>query len=226
MDEKNIVSINRLLFIIALFLGVLSLILPWGQITIGAFGKVDFYSWGISGISILGYADPTTEMYISFLFNEDFINLLSETNNFYGYLVPMILGVLVLPLVVIGLFLGSLSVFNIRKKEVVYARDAGIVLLISVILYYFFMQFGLLTLLNSSYIAFTNFFSYTVDYVIIIFSMIMIFGAYILLKMYSGSGEKNGKVSDNTNAMKLLKQRYVKGEISKDEFDQMKKDIE
>ena len=226
MDEKNIVSINRLLFIIALFLGVLSLILPWGQITIGAFGKVDFYSWGISGISILGYADPTTEMYVSFLFNEDFINLLSETNNFYGYLVPMILGVLVLPLVVIGLFLGSLSVFNISKKEVVYARDAGIVLLISVILYYFFMQFGLLTLLNSSYIAFTNFFSYTVGYVITIFSMIMIFGAYILLKMYSGLGEKNGKVSDNTNAMKLLKQRYVKGEISKDEFDQMKKDIE
>jgi uncharacterized membrane protein len=54
----------------------------------------------------------------------------------------------------------------------------------------------------------------------------MIFGVYILLKMYCGSGEKKEKVSDNTIAMKLLKQRYAKGEISKDEFDQMKKDIE
>jgi len=226
VDVKNIQSIIRIALIFAVFLGVLSLIIPWGQITLGAFGKVDFYGWGISGISILGYADPTTELYISFLFNEDFINLLSETNNFYGYLIPMILGVLVLPLLVIGLFCGLLSVFNVGKNEVAHARNAGILLLMSVILFYVFMQFGLLALLNSTFIAFTNFFSYSVGYVIIIFSMIMIFCAYILLRIYGKYGDQGEKSTDITDAMKLLKQRYVKGEISKREFDQMKKDIE
>lgn len=225
MDEKNIGSITRILLIIGIFVGVISLILPWGQITVGALGKVDFYCWGISGISILGYADPTTELYVSFLFNEDFMNLLSQSNNFYGYLVPMIFGVLVLPLLVIGLFLGSLSVFNIRKKELVYARDAGVVLLVSIIFYFVFMQFGLLALLNSTYISFTNFFSYTIGYVFVILMVIMIIGVYILLRMYGESGDKKVKSSSNVDAMTLLKKRYVKGEISKDEFDQMKKDI-
>ena len=38
-----------------------------------------------------------------------------------------------------------------------------------------------------------------------------------------GKKESKGKQDD---LLKLLKERYIKGEISKEEFDQMKKDIE
>ena len=227
MDDKTLGSITRILLIIAIFLGVLSLILPWGQISVGAFGKVDFYCWGISGVSIFGSTESTTELYVSFFFNEDFMTLLSESGNFLGFIAPMVFGVFVVPLLLVGLILGAMSLFKVGKREQVNTRDAAIWLVVAVVFYYLFIQFGLLTLLNSSFIAFSNLFSYTIGYVVVVLSVIIVVGVYIVEKGFYDSSKKGGKSSeDESDVLRLLKERYVKGEISKDEFDQMKKDIE
>jgi uncharacterized membrane protein len=226
LDEKNVNSILRIVLTVAIFFGVLALILPWGQISVGALGRADFYCWGISGISILGSTDGSTDLYVGFFFNEDFMQLLSESDNFVGYIVPMLLGVFVVPLLLIGLFFGALSVFRMGKRGVGNTRDAFIWIIVSVVFFYIFMQFGLLALLNSSYIAFSNFYSYSIGYGLVIFSIVLIMGVYIVEKLgfWSDKGdEKSAGGSDDLE--RVLKERYVRGEISKDEFEQMKQDI-
>jgi putative membrane protein len=38
--------------------------------------------------------------------------------------------------------------------------------------------------------------------------------------------DNNGDIADKETALDILKQRYARGEISKDQYEQMKKDIE
>ena len=78
-----------------------------------------------------------------------------------------------------------------------------------------------------SSISISSFFSYALGYFIVILSAIILISIYIINKEFldtsMGKKESKGKQDD---LLKLLKERYIKGEISKEEFDQMKKDIE
>ena len=47
----------------------------------------------------------------------------------------------------------------------------------------------------------------------------------ILFILFSIFGRNNNSNEVKESAMEILKKRYVKGEISKEEFEQMKKDI-
>jgi uncharacterized membrane protein len=226
MNDKKINSLTKIILIISILLCILSIILPWGQIAIPPFGKVDFYCWGISGVSVLGSHEPSTELYVSFFFNEEFITLLNESENFIGFVVPMILGILILPLLIIGIILGSLYLSMESKRNIVNIRSAGIWILISIIFFYIFMQFGLLSLFQNSIISFSNYFSYASGYFIVILSGIIIIAIYIIKREIQESTiEETELMGDQKDLLKVLKERYVKGEISKEEFDQMKKDI-
>ena len=56
---------------------------------------------------------------------------------------------------------------------------------------------------------------------------ILLIAALVLLVYFTvraaGGGEKSGEVSEN--ALDILKKRYAAGEISKEEFEEKKKDI-
>lgn len=56
----------------------------------------------------------------------------------------------------------------------------------------------------------------------IIFWALLILGIVYLVKMIAGSSKKEGK---EETAIDILKMRYAKGEISKEEFEKIKDDL-
>ena len=53
---------------------------------------------------------------------------------------------------------------------------------------------------------------------IVLFWGLIIYGAYLFFK--------HNRTSDKNRALEILKERYVKGEITKAEFEAMKKDLQ
>lgn len=61
----------------------------------------------------------------------------------------------------------------------------------------------------------------------LLFWVLVIWLIYTLIKHVSGKGDDGLNLKDQEDsAMKILKDRYAKGEINKEEFDQKKKDLE
>jgi len=47
-----------------------------------------------------------------------------------------------------------------------------------------------------------------------------------IAKWLSGSGRRENNPSDGNSAVRILQERYAKGEITKEQFEQMKKDLQ
>ncbi|HAV11459.1 MAG TPA: hypothetical protein DCX32_02855 [Candidatus Moranbacteria bacterium] len=57
----------------------------------------------------------------------------------------------------------------------------------------------------------------------LIFWALIIWGIYTLIKWFNEQGKF--KIGGEDSAMRILKERYAKSEISKEQFEQMKKDL-
>lgn len=61
---------------------------------------------------------------------------------------------------------------------------------------------------------------------VLLFWGLIIWGIYALVRGATGHGCCGGHGPKGNNAMDILKERYAKGEISKEDFDKMRKDLE
>ncbi len=59
----------------------------------------------------------------------------------------------------------------------------------------------------------------------IIFSIVVIAGVVILVRWMAFFGEKRRRPESQETAIDILKKRYAKGEITKEEYEKIKKDI-
>ncbi|EKD46746.1 MAG: hypothetical protein ACD_67C00084G0002 [uncultured bacterium] len=60
----------------------------------------------------------------------------------------------------------------------------------------------------------------------IVFWTLIIWAIVVIVKAVSGKNGSGWMKNQEDSAMKILKDRYAKGEIGKEEFEQKKKDIE
>lgn len=222
-------SIYKIVLIVALVLSIVSMLLPWGEISFQGLGKMDIYSWGVSSQTNSIFTGSTQEsgLYIFLFFNQNFMTMLSENQEMMGFIFPMIFGILVFPLLIVGIVFGSLYLLNKPQVGLKNFRDSGIFIFTSVIFFYIFIQFGLLSLLSYEISYLANLFSYSAGYYLTIFAGVLVLALFVIhTEFVKKRFDMGGSVKKDDDVVTLLKTRYVKGEISKDEYEQMKKEIE
>ncbi|MDT8901421.1 SHOCT domain-containing protein [Anaeroselena agilis] len=60
----------------------------------------------------------------------------------------------------------------------------------------------------------------------LLFWGLLIWGGIVLVRKLSWSSHPNRLAPESGKALEILKERYAKGEITREEFEQMKKDIQ
>jgi putative membrane protein len=62
-------------------------------------------------------------------------------------------------------------------------------------------------------------------FAVVILAVFLFAGRWGCGRSWCGMGRHHGEEGKSDSALEILKQRYARGELSRDEFEQMKKDI-
>ena len=219
--EVYVKKIVKILLIIAIVLCLISILLPWGEISssnevVGS--AMTFYCWGMNvQAPVLPDSPSTWFLYISIL-DSNSIYYLEETDSL---LLPVIFATILIMFLIGAILLGISSFFKIDKNKKTDSIEAGILAIASVISFYIFIQFGILSLSG----MLSPLFSYSVGFHLMIISGILFFIAYGLISEFIPTKSKKSQQSEDS-AFDILKKRYAKGEITEEEFKRMKKDLE
>jgi len=219
--EVYVKKIVKILLIIAIVLCLISILLPWGEIsssneTVGS--ALTFYCWGMNNQAPLNQDNPLQWLpYISIL-DSNSKAYFGETDSL---LLPVIFACIIIIFLIGAILLGIASFFKVNKNEKSSSIEAGILAIISVISFYIFIQFGFLSLSG----LLSPLYSYSAGFYFMIISGILFFIAYGLIVEFIPIKSKKLQQREDS-AFDILKKRYAKGEITQEEFEHMKKDIE
>ena len=170
MNDKDVQTITRVILTIGIVLCGLSLILPWGELTVGMFGIGDFYTWGVQ-ISLPSNSELTL-----------YFSILSESSPFSqqlsSYLIEVFFSILVLPLGLLSLALGIIAEIRLAKYGKDLSLRAGVFSIVAVVFFYIFIQFGMLR----AYEPLTAFFDWSMGFYMMIISAMLFFGSYVILR--------------------------------------------
>ncbi len=219
--EVYVKKIVKILLIIATVLCLLSILLPWGEISSssGFIGSpITFYGWGMN-VQVSPFPDNPNPwfLYISIL-DSNSIYYFAETDSL---LLPVIFASILIVFVIGAILLGISSFFKVDKNKKTDSIGAGILAIASVISFYIFIQFGILSLSG----ILSPLFSYSVGFYFMIMSAILFFIAFGLIVEFIPTKSKKSQQSEDS-AFDILKKRFAKGEITEEEYEKMKKKLE
>ena len=221
--KRDIQKIARYFVIGAILISSVSLILPWGISEKSAIEEITFYSWGVNTKTISG-TTPSNQwgLYIEFADPGNLNTLFGFENSSIGFL-PILLGIMIIVFIVAMIAFGMM---NLRQKSLSSQYIIEIVLwgAASLISFYIFIHFGILSLPWSTVLPF----NYSIGFTGMIFSLILLMVAYFILDMKMPELEESDipiKTSDESPS-DVLKLRFAKGEITEEEFEKMKKQLE
>lgn len=209
--KEQVERLVRYLLVLVLILDILSILFPWGTLNYGLYGKADFYSWGVHVKTATGY-----NRYLLNIFEIDSIfESIVGTGNLKIGVIPTIFGILVLFLpVIVIIFNGILITKNTFSKENI------IIILVwsisSIISFYIFVQFGILSSVST--------FEYSMGFILIAISIFILIFTHFLFDYFSV--EKQISRYESQTPLEILKLRYAKGEISKEEYEDIRREIE
>ena len=218
--ELYVKKIVKILVIIATVLCLLSILLPWGEISNSeSVGNIaTFYCWGMNAQASSFQDSPSQWVfYFSILDDSNIINI-AESNSL---LLPVIFASILIVFVIGAILLGISSFFKVDKNKKTDSIEAGIFAIASVISFYIFIQFGILSLSG----MLSPLFSYSVGFYFMIISAILFFIVFGLIVEFIPTKSKKSQQSEDS-AFDILKKRYAKGEITEEEYEKMKKKLE
>jgi len=214
---------------LAVFFAIVSIILPWYSIqstsiiTTGG-SSIDFYNWGVSLNN--GNNKGETLFYFT-VFTDQEYEYFGDSNQSFLHVISF----LILPFLIVGIFLAIYSIFHLDKKEFsnYYSSilTSSIIFIICLILFYIFMQLGIISSMGSAPVGVR--YGYAAGFYLLIISISILLACFIISKYISINEKQQIKEIQQINENKpfeLLKLRYVQGDITKEEFEQIKKDIE
>ena len=216
--EIDFEKIVKIIVIVAVVFSALSLIMPWGEITISGVGGGFFYSYGMNLPPSIFQNDPNQwQFYISALANDSIFKV-QEANQF---IIPFLSASLVVFFTLFAFFIGLGELYTISKNQSSVSSYAGLIAIISAIAFFIFIQYGLMSVIG----LFSQYFEYSIGFYFIIISGILFFSAYIIRREFTDI-ETDDLEEIEDEPKNILKMRYAKGEITKKEFEDMKKDLE
>ena len=215
--EERLEIIIKYLLIVVIILNSISLLVPWSEFNDPIeYGNADFYNWGAHRFSLNGTNNYT--FYVSFLIPENLDNFFGIQSFQLGF-IPLIFGILTI------FFTACVIVFSIRlifKNEYDKNNFAYLTIhsIFSVVSFYIFTHFGILSLPHP--VSFSL--HYSMGFIFACISIFLLFFIYLFFDYFSiehGFTDKKTITPSDT-----IKFRYAKGEISKEEYEQLKRDLD
>jgi len=220
MANESIKIISKYILIIGIVLCLVSFILPWGESN-SVLGDYNFYCWGVNSKSYI--TDNVSIAPYFFFVDSDIINDFFGLNDIEYNIFAFVFGLLIIFLWFVVLLFGLTSLKEVLKNKY-YGFDelyGGIFGIVTVAFFYIFIEFGISSLgfsLNKP----LNF-EYSIGLYVMIISSILLLLTFIIKYELLKEDDENKKL--NKKALDLLNERYVKGEISKKEYNEKKEDI-
>lgn len=230
MRRKEINLISKGLLIIAIVFALISCITPWNVAHTNINGNDvnvgSLYNFGMSfqEYNSFDFSDSKGEMHYYFqLVTED--NSFLNTDQFSNSeKIPFFLSIFVLPLMLLGLYVLSGSLVKQNKGiENADSLLSAVFISVSLIFFYSFIQFGFGNLMPAS----TGFFNYSIGFYAGIFAAVASFCSFFVNREYlfqEETTQESNELSEN-EPLDIIKKRYAQGEISKEEFQELKDEL-
>ena len=175
--KKQEKLILQIIIIVALLLTIFSLILPWAHYSIpSSSGKLELYNWGAHSMNynFFNQSNFFRDSWIPYLGLPDFNRMLQGVDNPI-IRVSWVLALTIFPLVVIGLCFGLFGYQKYGEKfDTFFICFSAILFLISIIVFFIFIQFGISSLMIHTNLSDTNS-SIGLGFVFIIVATIILF---------------------------------------------------
>jgi len=200
MENKEKNMIVQLIGILGVIFCLVSLLTPW---------SASVFTFGYFG------ADYSAPFYIDFLTNQT-IHQSAVSNQVAFFAIVM---VVIFILILSALLLGIFGVSRVNSEHPTTYLLISALLIVPVILYITAVS------IFSGGITYTGF-AYGAGFATAIIAFVIFFIVYVLQSVFHQKIVAIQKIKSEDDAMNILKSRYAKGEITKEKYEQMKKDLD
>jgi putative membrane protein len=200
MENNKIKTVIKSITILGLIFCIVSLLTPWS-------------SWAFTfGIF--------TENHSSIFFNSFFTDE-SITKSSFSYQAQFFAMVMIIIFffIIIGLIAGIQSIINFDKEKSTIYFTISSIFIINIILYIIAIS---IWQMNNYYIGL----SYSPGFITAVIAFIIFFVSFTLKSVFYQKTANTQETIFENESIDILKTRYAKGEITKEQFEQMKKDLE